>query len=895
MAEEDPDMEIEKGGGKENFEGELEANTSAFEALERDFQDVLTDLMNDQSLDKFRLEYEKVLKALKKSHEQEKRLVKKCRELNAEILNNQAKIKTALRLSQEDQKTISHLQKEMEKTWKLVYMSQEKETRAKETISQLKEEMTNLSRLVERGAGLSINQEAMVNELKQAKEELQRQVEELGVQSGQMERQLKEQFNVQEDLRQERELHLKLINDLKDKYTAKEAEHLREARRREKTQKELQDARTKLDEQTVAEEKLRAGMLEERLTATETDRKLADAKSTMEKYLRDYETLFARTTKLTEDLEEQVKRNKQLVNDRHVADKEAKLKLGEIGRLTSDLHLLERRVDKEHRAALHYQQVAEDSKTPLGILQGEIDTLRKELLGSHKHENVLTKKAETAVKEKAQHMQATQVAEATARDNVDLYKEQERISRGLGNEIEEMRVEIQHLRKVIYSLEKERERVGNELGDQKGYLNNAQEDIKLRDVQITELQKRIIEWEGKLKQQQHLYEQVRADRNHYSKALIESQDEVAEMRKKFKIMGHQIEQLKEEIAAKDQALVKEHFDYQRAEKLREHVQNELNAKNKLLVGNKELLHGQDNEIHRLAATIRKMDDESLSQRKEYDQVISERDIIGTQLIRRNDELALLYEKLHVQQSALKAGEIQYNARVDDLRIMKLKIKDLTRELGRNKGNNGQVDELKRELLTVQREILQEKTKVTALSEELENPMNVHRWRKLEGSDPATFELIQKVQTLQKRLISKTEEVVEKGLVIQEKDKLYVELKNILARQPGPEVAEQLSVYQTNLKTKTRQMKAMASELNMYQAQINEYKYEIERFSRELQDMKKKYYNNKRKEQIENEMRQDTVQDGRIMSKTMPQMLLNEQTAKAKQSRTKFAGGGFAIK
>ena len=31
-----------------------------------------------------------------------------------------------------------------------------------------------------------------------------------------------------------------------------------------------------------------------------------------------------------------------------------------------------------------------------------------------------------------------------------------------------------------------------------------------------------------------------------------------------------------------------------------------------------------------------------------------------------------------------------------------------------------------------RELLQERTKVTALSEELENPMNVHRWRKLEG-------------------------------------------------------------------------------------------------------------------------------------------------------------------
>jgi hypothetical protein len=55
-------------------------------------------------------------------------------------------------------------------------------------------------------------------------------------------------------------------------------------------------------------------------------------------------------------------------------------------------------------------------------------------------------------------------------------------------------------------------------------------------------------------------------------------------------------------------------------------------------------------------------------------------------------------------------------------------------------------------------VLSERTKVKALSEELENPMNVHRWRKLEGSDPGTLEMIQKIQTLQKRLIAKTEEV-----------------------------------------------------------------------------------------------------------------------------------------
>lgn len=67
-------------------------------------------------------------------------------------------------------------------------------------------------------------------------------------------------------------------------------------------------------------------------------------------------------------------------------------------------------------------------------------------------------------------------------------------------------------------------------------------------------------------------------------------------------------------------------------------------------------------------------------------------------------------------------------------------------------------------------------------------------------------MIQKIHTLQKRLIQKTEEIVDKELLIQEKEKLYIELKHILARQPGPEAAEQLSIYQQTLKEKTKQMK-----------------------------------------------------------------------------------------
>ena len=70
---------------------------------------VLAELMGDKSLERFRVEYEKLHRALKKSHESEKRLMHKCRELNAEIVANAAKVSTALKLSQEDKSTISSL------------------------------------------------------------------------------------------------------------------------------------------------------------------------------------------------------------------------------------------------------------------------------------------------------------------------------------------------------------------------------------------------------------------------------------------------------------------------------------------------------------------------------------------------------------------------------------------------------------------------------------------------------------------------------------------------------------------------------------------------------------------------------------------------------------------
>merc|ERR1711904_228204 len=212
-------------------------------------------------------------------------------------------------------------------------------------------------------------------------------------------------------------------------------------------------------------------------------------------------------------------------------------------------------------------------------------------------------------------------------------------------------------------------------------------------------------------------------------------------------------------------------------------------------------------------------------------------------------LALLYEKIKIQQRTLQRGEIQFKERVDEIGAFKNDIRKTKRELHVARNQVVNIEALKKEIHHLNKELLQEQSKCKALQEELENPMNVHRWRKLEGSDPATYEMIQKVKMLQKRLIAKTEEVVEKDMLIQEKEKLYVQLKNILARQPGPEVAEQLAWYSQNLKEKTRQMRQMSSELRLYHGQVTDLKDEIERYHKELQGLKQQYFARRRSENL----------------------------------------------
>ena len=124
---------VSQGDDEGTFEN-LGFDQGAFEALEADFENVLQELGSDPQLERFRLEYETLYRALKKSHESEKRLVKKCKELTMDIATTVKKTEAAVRLSAEDQQQIVGLKQEILRTSTAVESSLLKEKETKEEV-----------------------------------------------------------------------------------------------------------------------------------------------------------------------------------------------------------------------------------------------------------------------------------------------------------------------------------------------------------------------------------------------------------------------------------------------------------------------------------------------------------------------------------------------------------------------------------------------------------------------------------------------------------------------------------------------------------------------------------------------------------------------------------------
>ncbi len=250
--------------------------------------------------------------------------------------------------------------------------------------------------------------------------------------------------------------------------------------------------------------------------------------------------------------------------------------------------------------------------------------------------------------------------------------------------------------------------------------------------------------------------------------------------------------------------------------------------------------------------IAKAENDHQTQKKEYQIVVNERDFLDQQLIRRNEEVITLYEKIKTLQLELSKLHSQYKKKLIEIEKLKTTRNFLIEEFVKAESIIRNIFELKVIKIKLEKELLVTKNKVSSLTHESKKHMNIHRWTKLEYSDPEKFELISQINALQKRLIAKNEEVHKKEELIQEKEQLYIKLKGIVARQNGPDMEDTLLKYQKKIKEETERLKKTKEEIKMYRNSIRSFEFEIKRIDGCIHDLKNEWFNLMRKKMTEGE-------------------------------------------
>lgn len=880
-----------KGGKQETTEqttaetGEInvddfELSTTVFEALERDFQEVLTELADDEHLEKFRNEYEKLHKTLIKSHENELKLMKKCAELNNVIVSNASKVYTALKLSQDDQNTIFQLQKEIEKAWKMVEDSSEKAQQAQEAHAQVQKELDNLQKLVDHGIGFT-NNDSVVQELKKDNALLSKKIEQQNKQVVQL---VADSNELQTKMRESQDAQKKYVDDIQ----RLREEIVHKGILIEQAENRAAQAEINLNKSRDNSEKVHLAMEHKNAiisTHLDTIAKLEGKTAQVEKFLESEKKAHGAAVEKYNRTDIELKKKITEASDLNAQKSKLEFELREMdeerNRLNRVLHDEAKRRAKAQTEIAKLKGIVKEQQDQKKNMMDEINAARRE---SDNMKLSLDKVHQRIEKMKLQEV----TLEKRVKNNLQAAEEKqqqllmsESQQKSLERKLQFYRAEHEAMRKKNYKLEQEREAYARKGAEALQLYQNAEEEVKIKTLEVNDAHAKIAEVQEKLKNQQSMYEAVRTERNLCSKNLLDSNEKIAELKRKHEIMNQQLTQLNDEITVNDKTMLKMHKE-QKTTKEEKHklvvVQKSLQNEIERL---KHMIVERESEIAKQNQIIADTDSEREKQKSELEAVVNARDILGTQLIRRNDELALLYEKIRIQQSQLNKGSTQYRQKLSDINMLKLKINEMHRSMTILQNEVSTIGDLKREIHHLQRQVFEQRTKVKALSEELENPMNVHRWRKLEGSDPAHYEMILKLQTLQKRLIKKTEEVIEKERVVKEKVVMIQELKEILKRQPGPELAEQLNLYQDKFRRNEQKMKTVTSELNMYMFKNQKSNYELERVSRELSELRKQFFELKKKDQARH-ARKSASSNSKSLTITRP------------PGQKQFIGGGFGV-
>jgi len=387
------------------------------------------------------------------------------------------------------------------------------------------------------------------------------------------------------------------------------------------------------------------------------------------------------------------------------------------------------------------------------------------------------------------------------------------------HEIEYMLIEEKKLFKIISILECQRDTQLRKIKTNINRKTEIIELIKFKKLIVMELVKNCAGINERIKEFNSLHDALKNEENEVFGATTASRIALKSMKEKVEGMQNELDNFQLESTEKSLILVKE-FEVHNSSRInRAMLRREKTNARYLYREKKEEVDRQTIKRDKLKATASSLQRNRARLQTQNDRMSNSKNFMLEQLEERKNEIHQLLQRANTYEQVLKHGELNTQRRMEDSRALMLQCTEIQRYILVRKVTLLDPREVEKRIDKLQNELIEEMAVTGKLSNNLEEPSNCDRWIELNGKDVDEHQLIAKIRVLKERLNENKKHLLEKEVLLEELTRHTNELKrelDLCSCEIQPEV-QNLNNYQSRVRTITRSMMALVSELSMYQA------------------------------------------------------------------------------
>ena len=566
-----------------------------------------------------------------------------------------------------------------------------------------------------------------------------------------------------------------------------------------------------LIENDLAEKNARLQKEKEGLAVSE--RRLQEDKSILEQFHRKRDALLREIKNLAEKRQRQLEINDEMQNTNAEIRLVAQTKAQELQEIEKDITTMKRQreIVADRTIAAEKDRVQYGAEVERIKLEGE--KLEILLLAANKKDasqrrQIAGLQRESAILQRNLHLSQkdTTAYQDLIRTNAIALKTLENESNGIASELCAQR-------KLISSLEREKEKCEHGIKSAQAQHAEALGELRRQETNIDALRRKAQKANILLKRMQNAYEKVQIESHQSSTQLVEAQEELDRVRRRYHTLEGHISQIEDEIGRTNEALATEHYMHFHADDESSKLKQNIATLHKKISAIELSIRQNDSTIKDLNVTIDTKDDTIARLQKEYCLIMSQRDVTCTHLMRKRDDLARLRLKIQSQQSLMHHGESMIQDQQQQMTKLSVEIKLLAEEKEDLLLQAQQTSKVVERCTKLERELQRERAKKKALQNDLGRPINIHRWRFLEVKDPERYSLLQRVHRLQRRTLDAVGEIAEREALILSKKTTYESAKSNVDRMPTlGTLQHEISEQKQTIKKKKGEIERISAEI-----------------------------------------------------------------------------------